>query len=97
MSYRPVAFGAAWDIILMVMWGAAFGLMKAIFLRSYNDKDTKFYHTGSPDENDAIDHWNTMMSAAYINLAGLILFLISGVMGIIMIFIGRRTSKASYV
>lgn len=97
MSYRPVAFGAPWDIILMVMWGAAFGLMKAIFLRSYQLNDPKFYHTGSDSEKDFLHHWNTMMSAAYINLAGLILFLISGVMGIVMIFIGRRTSKASYV
>lgn len=81
----------------MIMWGAAFGLMKAIFLRSYQKSDPKFYHTGSDNENDFLNHWNTMMSAAYINLAGLILFLISAVMGIVMLFIGRRTSKASYV
>lgn len=97
LSYRPVAFGAAWDIILMIMWGAAFGLMKAVFLRYYQLGDEKFYITGKDDENDFLHHWNTMMSAAYINLAGLILFLISGVMGIMLIFIGRRTSKASYV
>ncbi|KAK5949444.1 hypothetical protein OHC33_009618 [Knufia fluminis] len=101
LSYRPVALGAPWDFILMVLWGAAFGLMKAIFLRSYRDDDDRFGHTGKDDYDDYVGHWDTMERSAYINLAGLALFLISGVMGLVLFFIGRRSSsggrtKASY-
>lgn len=96
MAYRPVALGAPWDIVLMVLWGAAFGLMKAIFLRSYSDSDEKF-EVVKYNKDDFVNHWNTMVSSAYINLAGLVLFLISGVMGIILIFVGKKSSKVSYV
>jgi len=104
LSYRPIALAAPWDIILMVLWGAAFGLMKAVFLKNYTDDAEKFLvnHDSSDNYGHYKDHWYTMMNSAYINLAGLILFLISGVMGIVLFFIGRRSSsgghtKASYV
>lgn len=77
----------------MILWGAAFGLMKAVFLRSYEKGSTEFYHTGKDDLQDEMNHWNGMVSAAYINLAGLILFLISAVMGVVLLFIGRRSGK----
>lgn len=97
LSYRPVALGAPWDLILMIFWAAAFGLMKAIFLKDYTNQDTLF-EVNDPkpvDEHKFRDNWNTMMQAAYINLAGLILFLISGLMGLVLFFLGRRTGKTS--
>jgi len=88
----------------MILWGAAFGVMKTVFLRNYNDDDEKFlvHHDSSDNYGHYKDHWNNMVNAAYIDLAGLILFLISGVMGLVLFFIGRRSgsgghTKASYV
>lgn len=108
MSYRIVAFAAFWDLLLAIMWGAAFGLMKAIFLHPYIYQDIRF----EVNDSDAattegykrfVNHWKTMMDGAWINLAGLILFLISAAMGFILLCIGRRSAgsarggKASYV
>lgn len=67
--------------------------MKSIFLRSYERSDDRFAITGSDDYNDFVHHWERMMSAAYVNLAGCILFLISAVMGIVLLVVGRRSAK----
>lgn len=81
--------------------------MRAIFLHSYTNKDEHFQVSDPKAETENygkfVDRWKTMMNGAWINLAGLILFLISAVMGFILLFIGRRSAgsgrggKASYV
>jgi len=101
LSYRPVALAAPWDIILAILWGVAFGLMKSIFLRIHHDNDDKPIISGKENVAEFWAHWNTMVRSSYINLAGLILSLISGIMGLVLFFIGRRISgggrsKASY-
>ena len=98
LSYRIVALGAIWDFILMLMWAAAFGLQKAVFYGHY-DKKTIF-HVSDPQAGDEhyekfLNHWKTMQNGAYVNLAGLILFLISAVMGVALFFMGKRTSRSS--
>lgn len=71
--------------------------MKSIYLRSYfNNEDDFLVNDDDPvDVNRFIDNWNTMERSAYINLAGLILFLFSAVMGFVILFLGRRISNSS--
>ena len=100
LSYRIVALGAIWDFILMLMYAAAFGLQKSVFYGHYDKKDRFMVNdpkAGTDDEDYGkfLNHWKTMQNGAYINLAGLILFLISAIMGVVLFFIGKRTSRSS--
>ncbi|KAK5073527.1 hypothetical protein LTR51_004106 [Lithohypha guttulata] len=80
----------------MILWGVAFGLMKAVFMHNYDDEET--FKVSDPSALDHYDkyigHWKTMMDGAWVNLAGLALFLISGTMGVLMWCVGRRTAGA---
>ena len=87
---------------MFLLYSAAFGLMKAIFYHSYNKNDKFQYHTknGKAISDDTFDKkWRNMEDYTWINLAGMIIFLISAVMGCVLFFLGRRTarSKGSYV
>lgn len=89
LSYRPVAFSAAWDIILMVAWGVACFGMKATFWETF-DHFVPWFHpfAGNPEYREAAYRWNTMVKVADLNLAGMILFMISALMGVTLLSVG---------
>lgn len=98
LSYRPVSLAAPWDFIMFLLYSAAFGLMKAIFYHWHSPKD--LFDVSNPKRSVFDDHWHTMMDICWINLAGMIVFLISSLMGCVLFCLGRRVSggsKASYV
>lgn len=95
-SYRPVAFCAVFDFSLVVLYGVAFGLLKGMY-------DSTIHHTGKGvpkpyiyPKNRKTEQWlddlQTFYRDSYVNIAGLILFLASGIMGAALIFIGRRSA-----
>lgn len=99
LSYRPVAFAAPWDFLVFILWSAAFGLMRSIFIHNYAGDSTKFL-VSNKDQKVFDSHWHSMTRAVWINLAGMILSLISAIMGAVLFFVGRRSGgrgKANYV
>ncbi|OAP60395.1 hypothetical protein AYL99_05397 [Fonsecaea erecta] len=92
ISYRPVALACPWDLVMFFMYSAAFGYMRAI--------DGKLGHqpfrTKDPDNTELFfSHASAMMHKVWVNLAGMAVFLTSGVMGAVLIWIGRRNGRGT--
>lgn len=79
LSYRPVAFAAPWDLTMFILYSIALGLMRAIFSAPYNLKD----NVKVMDPKDPVFgyHWTDMMNYFWVDLAGMLLFLVSAIMG----------------
>ncbi|KAK5941737.1 hypothetical protein PMZ80_005688 [Knufia obscura] len=99
-SYRPVALSAPWDLLLLFLYGGAFGWVKVDFseenqknISNYLEMlkaDERYHDVAQAAYNIFVEHWNTMSHSTYINLVQLILFLISGTMGVVVFSTGWR-------
>ena len=86
---------APWDFVMFLLYSAAFGLMKAIFQKSYDNHDKTFhFHSHDASDKNFDHHWHNMMDYTWINLAGMIIFLLSALMGAVLLFIGRGTARS---
>lgn len=52
--------------------------------------DERYHDVAQAAYNIFVEHWNTMSHSTYINFVQLILFLISGTMGVVMFSTGWR-------
>ena len=93
LSYRPVALAAPWDLIMFLMYSAAFGYMKDI--RDKLDGGKEQFVTSDTDNGKYIDHIQNMRHKMWINLVGMVLFIISAIMGAVLLWVGRKNSRAA--
>ncbi|KAI1608228.1 hypothetical protein EDD37DRAFT_187024 [Exophiala viscosa] len=93
LSYRPVAFAAVWDVIMFVLYSVALGLMRAVFGDHINSKGG--YEVS--DDKTFNDQVHKMRGNLWVNLAGMILFLVSAIMGTVLIITGRVVGRKSIV
>ena len=95
LSYRVVAFACLWELILFFIWTATFAYMKHYFPwgKAYADLANS-YKQNVPD-------FEKLQDAVWIDLVNMLLWLISTIFSVVMIFIGRRSggsrTRASYV
>ena len=97
ISYRPVAFGAIWDLIIAAFYGVAFGLMRGMngFPSSKND----WHNYALPQSvKEEVTHNDIRIFErdSYILIAGTILFLTSAIMGAALICLGRRSARGGF-
>lgn len=96
-SYRIVAFGAVLDLIMVALYGVAFGLMDRIYKDSYVERPkSNWVWKGSDDHQQIARDLNTFKGDSYVDITGLILFLASGIMGVILFCLGRRNAQGGF-
>ena len=93
MSYRPVALAAPWDLVMFFLYCAAFGMMKAIFVDPEYTEFSAPKGSAPVDTEQYKDHFLRMRKILWVNLAGMVIFLISAGMGAALWWIGRRNSR----
>lgn len=93
MSYRPVALAAPWDLIMFFMYSTAFRYMQAIN-KQLQDQNAFFAHKDVGNEPEFDTHKLAMYHKAWNNLAGMLLFLVSTLMGVTLLWIGRKNKSA---
>ncbi|EXJ66851.1 uncharacterized protein A1O5_10046 [Cladophialophora psammophila CBS 110553] len=90
-SYRPVALACPWDLIMFFMYSAAFGYMRAINAKL----DKERFNTKDPSNYGLyLDHMLAMRHKVWVNFAGMAVFLISAIMGAVLIWTGRKNSRS---
>ncbi|KAK4944556.1 hypothetical protein LTR10_015990 [Elasticomyces elasticus] len=94
LSYRPVAFAAGWDLMMFILYSVAFGVMRAIFSNDHNESKAGMEVT---DDKAFVEYAHKMRGNLWVNLAGMILFLISAIMGITLIITGRVFGRKSII
>ncbi|KIW66873.1 hypothetical protein PV04_06163 [Phialophora macrospora] len=87
LSYRPVALACPWDLAMFFMYSAAFGTM-----RSINSKFTTEWFRHEQQTNDGLFSTRklAMYSKVWVDLAGMLVFLVSSIMGAVLLWVGRR-------
>ncbi|KAJ9609568.1 hypothetical protein H2200_005895 [Cladophialophora chaetospira] len=104
MSYRPVALAAPWDAIMFFMYSAAFGVMRKapsdIANNTANDYSVSCISrknakntTGNTKKYQ--DHLSALHDKSWVNLAGMLLFLTSAILGITLLWVGRNRGLTS--
>ncbi|KAI0406487.1 hypothetical protein F4802DRAFT_100338 [Xylaria palmicola] len=74
----------AWDLVMFVLWIAAFGTFAVIFLRMPDDDAHKWYQG---------TRVSTMRSAVWIDLVNAIFWLLTGLYGCFRTFVSRKVDE----
>ena len=82
LSYYFVAIAFIWDWILFFIWCAVFATMQDFF---GNKRNMDQYRAGSASGVDL------MIAARWIDLAAMLLFLVSGIMGPVCLLLDRKS------
>lgn len=93
LSYRVVAFACPWDWILFFVWTATFAEMKKYFPWG------KIYADFAAQHADDYPDFRKMQDAVWVDLASMLLWLVTALAGVVMIFLSRTGGRktASYV
>lgn len=70
---------------MFLLYSIALGLMRAVF-SAHSDPKTKF-KVIDPKEPVFDDHWQRMMDFLWVDLAGMLVFLIAAIMGAVLVSI----------
>ena len=96
LSYRLICFLAPWDWILFFIWTATFAEMKKHFPWGSVALDL-----AKGDKKEFPD-FAKLQDAVWVDLTSMLLWLITGILGLVMLFVGgrfggRKGANASYV
>jgi multisubunit Na+/H+ antiporter MnhB subunit len=86
ISYYYVAMAFVWDWILFFIWCAVFATQHRIFSQQHKKELEKKYPYKGVDN---------MIAAQWVDLAAMLLFLISAIMGLVCLFLDHKNVFAS--
>ncbi|ETI22658.1 hypothetical protein G647_06734 [Cladophialophora carrionii CBS 160.54] len=85
LSYRPVALACPWDIVMFFI--AAFYIMRNVNSKFLTEP---FHHVDQYNDGLFLTHKLAMYDKVWIDLAGMLLFLVSATMGAVLLWTGKR-------
>ncbi|EXJ58364.1 hypothetical protein A1O7_05789 [Cladophialophora yegresii CBS 114405] len=87
LSYRPVALACPWDLVMFFLYSAAFGIMRTVISKLVTET---FWHAVEGDNGYFVTRMHAMHDKVWIDLVGMLLFLVSAIMGAVLLWVGKR-------